>query len=277
VRKRRPNDTGAAVYHERKIASQNECTRVLAVIDGSPGTGCTIKEIAVATGIPRPHRQRAHRQSTRRRRHRRSAAPPEVPGQRVHEKDLGSRSTVRTDVSEARENRMTTLNYQNATSPDVEAAVPVLPSSSADSLPAGPLRTFLLTWRRSLTAAGDCLHSLRDVATQCRAAVLATIREEIELSISQRRRGYVKGLRCAVCHEAVHDDQEMCPKLWAGLCAICGPVLLDYYGHGLARDCDPRRGHTISRRHKATASEWRRSRFAVLKPSPIQPKERTTP
>jgi predicted transcriptional regulator len=52
VRKRRPNDTGAAVFHARKVASQSECTRVLAVIDGSPGTGCTIKEIAVATGIP---------------------------------------------------------------------------------------------------------------------------------------------------------------------------------------------------------------------------------
>ena len=52
MRKRRPNDTGAAVLHARKVQSQTECTRILAVIDGSPGTGCTIKEISVATGIP---------------------------------------------------------------------------------------------------------------------------------------------------------------------------------------------------------------------------------
>lgn len=50
--RRRPNDTGAAVFHARKVQSATECTRVLAVIDASPGIGSTIKEIAVATGIP---------------------------------------------------------------------------------------------------------------------------------------------------------------------------------------------------------------------------------
>lgn len=52
MRTRRPNDTGALVQWQRKVASQAECSRVLSVIDAAPGVGCTIKEIAVATGIP---------------------------------------------------------------------------------------------------------------------------------------------------------------------------------------------------------------------------------
>ncbi len=50
--KRRPNPTGAAVYFDRKVQSQTECARVLAAIDNAAGTGATIKEIAVATGLP---------------------------------------------------------------------------------------------------------------------------------------------------------------------------------------------------------------------------------
>jgi len=49
---RRPNPTGARVYWDRKALSQTECARVLAAIDNAAGCGATIKEIAVATGLP---------------------------------------------------------------------------------------------------------------------------------------------------------------------------------------------------------------------------------
>jgi hypothetical protein len=171
-----------------------------------------------------------------------------------------------------------TPDYQNAPAPAGEVAAL---GSSAHSE-----RTPFLsrTWMQPQSSArGGIATTLRAgaliaaVASRCRAAILKGLLEEVQIQVAQRRRGYLKGSRCAVCHGAIHDDAEMCPKLWSGSCSICGPVLLDYYGHGLARECDPRRGHTISRRHKATLAEWERARSSPLTPTPITSTARGKP
>lgn len=175
-------------------------------------------------------------------------------------------------------NHLGTHELQTAATPVAVKATQSALSTHAPRTPflfAGPISSA----RRVIASALRAGTWIVAVAKECRATALRVIGEEIQVSISARRRGYVKGRRCNVCHEAVHDDHEPCPKLWAGSCAICGPVLLDYYGHGQDNDCDPRRGHTITRRHKATRSEWMRARFRVLKPTPInatkQSKERS--
>lgn len=171
---------------------------------------------------------------------------------------------------------MKTRTLSHSTYKVAEAPASEVATSESSALPELPRRMTLLslgTFWRSLvawiTATVHAASALRGAALRVRAAIVRAIRSEITVSVSERRRGYLKGLRCRVCLVDVHDEGEMCPKQWAGLCAICGPVMLDYYGHGLARDCDPRRGHTIGRRHKATPAEWQRSRFAVLRPEPI--------
>ena len=62
-------------------------------------------------------------------------------------------------------------------------------------------------------------------------------------------------LRCCICRADVHEDGEMCPKQWAALCDVCGPVLLDYFGNCLTPR-SAQRQHHIGRRHAATLNEW---------------------
>jgi hypothetical protein len=136
-----------------------------------------------------------------------------------------------------------TLNYQNATSPDVEAAVPVLPSSSADSLPAGSLRTFWLTWRRSLTAAGDCLHSLRDrFAAWCRE-----VSGEIELEAVAPCDDC--GRPCAKVNPDLPTAEGCAGPLFVGFCDVC-LVNVEKAGHSTY--------HRLTRERRVPAKEFYR-------------------
>ncbi len=140
-------------------------------------------------------------------------------------------------------------------------------------------RTFLSTLADRLIAAGRSVSTFRVIVAvraetlECwisdrRAAFLRAVTGEVTFSISDRRRGYLKGLYCGICRLEVHDEGEMCPKQWAGQCDVCGVVLLDYWGN-CSRPRAKQRSHVIapSSRHLATPTEWRRLRFSVVRGS----------
>lgn len=138
-------------------------------------------------------------------------------------------------------------------------------ASSNPSLPNLSRSVFIAVPARWLTAASQRAGILRDrFAAWCKDTF-----GPLEFEVSDRRRGYLKGLRCDVCRCAAHDTGEMCPRQMSGDCSVCGHrVLLDYFGNCASDARAYRRGHVISNRRAATTSEWRRPQRIVKARSP---------
>jgi hypothetical protein len=111
------------------------------------------------------------------------------------------------------------------------------------------------------------LGAVRRVAERCRSA----FRTEFQFSIAERRRGYLRGLVCAVCRNDAHDDGVMCPRQESADCTACGHrVMLTYYG------CPARPNHRLQNVAPTTPAEWARAQHTLLKPLPFA-REKPTP